>query len=180
MTHFSEHQRSKADDAGPTAASTPSHPPASDRRLALTRKQWVGLPLIAAVPILTLLGLFGERRGELHTTSASVAVDVVYPERFRYRQVEALDITVRNRTSHVIDTLHVWIDTAYVTRFSTVQIEPEPDIAYDVALTRLRPGEARLVVAELWGERYGRHQGRIVVSTRSDSAVAAISTFVFP
>jgi hypothetical protein len=150
------------------------------RRLALTRKQKLGLPLIVAIPVLTLLGVFGEHRAETHAASPSVVVDIQYPDRFRYRQVEWLDIAVRNRAGVEIDTVHVWLDTAYVTRFSSVRIEPAPTAAFRVDLVHVKPGESRLVRAELWGEQYGRHIGEIIISTRRDTASALITTFVFP
>jgi hypothetical protein len=140
----------------------------------------LGLPVIIAIPVLTLCGVFGEHRAEARAGSASIAVDIRYPDRFRYRQVESLDITVQNRASSEIDTIHVWIDTAYVTRFSSVRIDPAPTSAFSVDLVHVKPGESRLVRAELWGERYGRHRGRILVTTTHDTASADISTFVFP
>ena len=140
----------------------------------------VGLPLMAAVPLLCLLGFFGESGAR--TTAASSLLDVAirYPARFRYRQVQTLEVTVRNRSTRTIDTVHVSLDTAYITRFSSVSIDPIPQRAFVVDLVRLEPGESRLVDAELWGQDYGRHNGRIVVSANGDSAIATISTFVFP
>jgi hypothetical protein len=180
MTGYSEHRREQPSGAAVAKGDVPPSPPTVRRRLALTRKQKLGLPVIIAIPILTLLGVFGEHRGETHATSRSIGVEIRYPDRFRYRQVESLDIMVWNRTGSEIDTIQVWIDTAYVTRFSSVRIEPEPIGAFSIDLLHVKPGESRLVTAELWGERYGRHRGQIIVSTHRDTATAVISTFVFP
>jgi len=158
----------------------PAAPPPTTRRLALTRKQQLGLPLLALIPILTLFGFFGERSATVHASSAAIAMSVRYPERFRYRQVQPLEITVRNSSSHAIDTIEVSLDTAYITRFSSVRIMPDPDRAFVVQLIAVRPGESRLVAAELWGEQYGRHRGRIVVRTPNDSAAVIVQTLVFP
>ena len=158
----------------------PSAPPPTTRRLALTRKQQLGLPLLALIPILTLFGFFGERGATVHGSSAAIAMSVRYPERFRYRQVQPLEITVRNSSSHPIDTIEVSLDTAYITRFSSVRIVPDPDRAFVVRLIAVRPGESRLVAGELWGEQYGRHRGRIVVRTPNDSAAVIVQTLVFP
>ena len=65
-------------------------------------------------------------------------------------------------------------------RFSSVRIEPAPRIAFVVTLTDVRPGDSRLISAELWGEGYGRHYGRISATTRSDTAAATVRTVVFP
>lgn len=163
-----------------SGAVEPTHAPHTARRLSLTRKQWIGLPLLAAIPIATLFGVFGERQGEQHTASRAVAMSVRYPTRFRYRQVQSLQISVENISGRVIDTVKVMIDTAYVTRFSSVRIDPAPYAAYAVALTQVHPGESRLISAELWGEEYGWHKGRITAVARSDTAALTLRTFVFP
>lgn len=158
----------------------PTAPPHVRRRIALTRKQRIGIPLMTLVPLLALLGAFGERNATVASRSASLAMSVQYPARFRYRQTEPLEITVRNLSSRVIDTIAVALDTAYVTRFANVRITPEPRTAFTVELTAVKPGEQRLVAAELEGEHYGRHQGRIMALAHNDSAIVTVRTLVFP
>jgi hypothetical protein len=158
----------------------PTQPPHTRSRFAFTRKQRLGLPLLAAIPLLTLFGVFGERRETARAVSPSVEMSVHYPSRFRYRQVESLDVSVRNVSGRALDTVRVSLDTGYITRFSSVRIEPAPRVAFVVTLTDLAPAETRLVTAELWGERYGSHDGRIVATTHADSALAVIRTIVFP
>jgi hypothetical protein len=179
MTGFSEDQRLDT-PVGRLTTERPPLPPTIDRRFSLTKKQWVGLPFLAAIPILTLFGVFGERRAETGAQSSTLAVSVRYPERFRYRQIQALDITVKNLTRAEIDTVHVSLDTAYITRFSSVRIEPEPLGAFVVDLLHVKPQESRLVSAEVWGERYGRHHGRILVVANGDTVGVSLSTLVFP
>ena len=172
-----EGQRERGEESrsmGPVA------PPLTTRRIAFTRKQRIGIPLLTLMPLLALLGVFGERSTTIEAQSASLAVSVRYPTRFRYRQAEPLEVTVRNLSSSVIDTIDVVLDTAYMTRFSGVRITPQPRSAFTVALTAVRPGEQRLVAAEVAGEQYGRHHGRIVVSAPNDSIVVRVRTLVFP
>lgn len=161
-------------------APRPSDPPAVKRHVVLTVKQRLGLPLIAAVPLLALLGVFGEHSNTTSVRSTSLEVHAWYPARFRYRQIQALRIDVRNISRVTLDTVKVSVDTAYVSRFSSVRFDPAPAAAYIVPLTHLRPGEHGLVSAELWGEQYGRHRGRITVTAAGDSVAMSISTFVFP
>ena len=158
----------------------PARAPEVSRRLNFTRKQLIVMPLFAAIPILSLFGLFGERRAAVYAASRSVAMSIRYPRRFRYRQVQSLDIAIRNVSARVIDTIDVSLDTAYVSRFSSVRIEPAPRAAFTVAITDVQPGESRLISAELWGDRYGRHQGRIRAVVRGDTAAATVQTIVFP
>lgn len=154
--------------------------PAMRRRIALTRKQWIGLPVLAAVPVLALAGVFGERSTTTAARSTTIQIFVRYPERFRYRQVQSLEVSVRNVSTSPLDTVRVALDTSYVTRFAAVRIEPAPRTAFVVALTNLKPAETRLVAAELTGDQYGVHQGRVVVTSGVDSAAVALRTIVFP
>lgn len=158
----------------------PVHAPDFPRHLRFTRKQLFGLPVLVAVPVLTLFGVFGEQQGETRAASATIEMRIHYPTRFRYRQIQSLEIAVRNISSTVLDTIDVSLDTAYISRFSSVRIDPAPHTAYHVALTHVQPGESRLVAAELWGERYGWHRGHLTAGTRTDSASATVRTFVFP
>jgi hypothetical protein len=160
--------------------SKPAEPPRISQRISLTRKQWIGLPLIVGVPLLALLGVFGEHRRELRSASASISLVVRYPDRFRYRQLQSLDIVVRNSSTQTIDTLLVSLDTSYISRFSSVRIVPAPRSAFVIALAHVAPAESRLIAAELWGEQYGRHRGRIVASNGTDSVAVEVRTLVFP
>ena len=155
-------------------------PPEVPLRVSLTIRQWIGLPLIAAIPLLAILGLFGERAADVTAHSASLSVRVTYPVRFRYRQVQQLRVTVRNNSPATLDTVLVSFDTAYISRFSNVRFDPSPIAAFVVPIRRLAPGAVGDAFAEVYGEQYGRNRGRIVVTTRGDSVVIPVSTFVFP
>jgi hypothetical protein len=168
----------------PRSSPTPPPAPLISRRLAPTPKQWIGLPLLAAIPILTLFGVFGERRAIGRASSSAIEMTVNYPDRFRYRQVQPLDVSVRNVSGRAIDSVTVSLDTAYISRFSSVRIDPAPRVAYEVSLGHLAPGESRIVAAELWGQHYGAHRGRIIATvpgvTRADTLSVDIRTIVFP
>jgi hypothetical protein len=161
-------------------ATLPPEPPVVTPRLVLTRKQYFGIPLLAVIPALTLLGVFGEQREATRATSRSLEMRVVYPSRFRYRQIQSLDITLRNVSGRTLDTVTVSLDTAYIARFSSVRIDPEPKTAFVIAMTNVKPQEARLVHAELWGERYGSHRAEIIGAASADTVRQQIHTFVFP
>jgi hypothetical protein len=164
---------SGADDGPPPA-------PKTDARISLTTKQVLGLPLIAAVPLLAMLGVFGERATTTVVRSAAVDVAVTFPARFRYRQVQALRVSVRNTSARPFDTVFVSFDTAYIARFSSVRFDPAVTSAFVVPMSHLAAGASGLVSVELWGEQYGRHRGRVVVTANGDSVSVPISTFVFP
>ena len=132
------------------------------------------------VPILALLGLFGERTAIARARTASLDVAVSYPERFRYRQVQPLHLTVRNLSTQPLDTITVSFDTAYISRFSSVRFDPPTKRAYVIELTDVKPMESRFIAVEFWGQDYGVHRGAIVARAGTDSVVVRIRTFVFP
>ena len=133
-----------------------------------------------AIPIAALFGLFGERTALARAKSAGLDVVVSYPERFRYRQLQPLRLTVRNLSAQPIDTLTVSFDTTYISRFSSVRFDPPVKKTYAVELTDVKPMESRFVGVELWGQEYGMHPGIIVARAGADSAVVRFRTFVFP
>lgn len=152
------------------------------RRLELHRYQWVGLPLMLLIPVLALFGVFGETWGRADDVSADLALRVEYPTRYRYKQINALEVFVENVSGGPLDTVVVAFDPAYVLRFSTPTFIPAPEVPYEVELLDVQPGEVRLVVAELQGERYGRHRGAVEAYRpgSSDTARVAVSTIIFP
>lgn len=180
MSATSHHTPSLDDRSHESPGARPAEAPDLSRRIMLTRKQLIGLPLLLLVPLLSLFGVFGEHRTEIHVESGSLSVSVNYPDRFRYRQMQRLDIALRNTSTRPIDTLRVSLDTGYVSRFASVRIVPAPRSAFVVDLIGVVPGATRVVTAELWGEQYGVHRGRIVASAGADSAVLDVRTIVFP
>jgi len=162
--------------------SLPSPPPAPsiNSKIDLSWKQRVGFPILIAVPILALFGIFGEARTHTHASSRSIDMEVSYPSRFRYRQVQPLRVTVRNFSAVLADTIRVSFDTAYVSRFSSVRFDPAAKSAYTVDLTDVKPSESRLVSVELWGQDYGNHRGTVVARHNADSAIVHLTTLVFP
>ena len=158
----------------------PPVPPRVRRRTIFTRKQKLGLPLIMAVPILALFGVFGETQATTRGRSKSLEVTVSFPSRLHYRQSGALTVTLVNRSEGQLDGAAVEFDTAYISRFADVRSEPEFTAAYSVSLNHILPGEHRIVVAQLAGDRYGRQPGSVTVRTGMESVRVAFSTVVFP
>src|SRR5256714_11623976 len=97
----------------------PSIPP----KLQLSRKQWIGFPILLAIPIVALFGFLGEKAAFAHAKSASLDVGVSYPKRFHYRQLQSLHLSVQNISTQPLDTITVSFDTAYIARFSSVRFD---------------------------------------------------------
>src|SRR5206468_10420303 len=111
----------------------------------------------------------GEQQSSLHAASHALDMSIRYPRRFRYRQIQSLEVTVRNTSDQTIDTISVSLDTAYISRFSSVRIDPAPRSAFVVALTGVRPGESRFFSADLWAGRYERTKDGISRGDRANT-----------
>ena len=59
-------------------------------------------------------------------------------------------------------------------------ISPPPARGYEVDLLDVEPGGTRLVVAEIQGFRYWRHQARSSAAAGTDTARVDLETLVFP
>lgn len=154
--------------------------PTDAPRVRLTRKQWIGLPVIALVPLLALFGVFGERQKTIAIVSPALGITINYPERMRYRQSEILEISVVNRGQRVLDTVLVSVDTSYLSRFIDVRSNPPTTAEFVVPLLAVRPGESRLVSIALTGDRYWRHPATVSATAGPERTTAAFSTLVFP
>lgn len=155
--------------------------PEINRRIGVPRWRMVGLLLVPVVPLLAIAGVFGESWARAAADGPNVSVQVEYPSRFRYKMLNSVAVSIRNQSARAIDTITVRVDSSYALRFSTVVFTPAAERAYEVPLTDIAPGETRLVVIELQGERYGRHTGGLhIESTNGDTLAIPLSTLVFP
>jgi hypothetical protein len=152
------------------------------RRLKLHRFQWIALPFLFLVPVLALLGVFGETWSRTDDTSAELALRVEYATRYRYKQINTVETFVQNVSSRSLDTVVVAFDPEYVRRFSTLVFIPSPVEPFEIELLDVKPGEIRHVWAELQGERYGRHRGTVEAYRRGsqDTARVFLSTTIYP
>ena len=155
--------------------------PEIERRIRIPRWRAIGVLVILAVPAMALAGVFGESWDRAAATGPNVAVQVEFPTRYRYKMLNSINTSITNRSARPIDTITVRLDSSYALRFSTVVFTPAAERAYEVPLTDVAPGETRLVVIEIQGERYGRHRGRMhIQSTNGDTLAIPISTVIFP
>ena len=164
------------------ASNEPTQPPSVDRGLELNWAQWIGIPILAVIPVLAMAGVFGEHweSKDADGATARLRMQVEYPDRFRARLTKPITVSIENRSPATFDTVEVSFDTAFVDRFVGVSFIPEARDAYVVAVTDVHPGETRRVHLEFAADRVGRHAGRVVARAGGDSAVIALHTVVFP
>jgi hypothetical protein len=134
------------------------------------------------IPVLALLGVFGETWSRTEAASAALALRVEYPTRYRYKQINTVEVFAENVSRATLDTVVVAFDPAYVRRFSTVMFIPSPRVPFEVELLDVKPGEVRRVWAELQGEQYGRHRGRIEAYQQGsrDTVRVLVHTLIYP
>lgn len=161
--------------------SQPPEVPEIDRGLQLYPWQWIGMPLLILVPVLALLGIFGDREGTVRAEDAVLEVRVEYPERLRAGRPATARVLVRNRAARPLESVRVSLDSSYLAGFADLRILPLPQRAYEVDLGMIGPGESRLVRMEMIGEAYGRHSGEVAARAGEGRGVRAhLRTFVFP
>jgi len=163
----------------------PPQAPEIERRLLLYRYQWIAVPLLMLIPLLALLGVFGESIESANASDDTLQLEVRYPARTRYQLPGILEVTVTNSSDHAMEQVSIGIKTDYIEQFSEVTFTPSVssinDEVVEIELTDIPPGESRLVTVDLRGERYGKHDGTITAAVNgSDVLDVAISTIVFP
>lgn len=165
--------------------SGPPQPPTFDRNFQLHKTQLIGIPVMLLIPILALLGMFGETDHEQTIANPRLEMQVTYPTRLRYKMIDAVAISLTNTSAQTIPTLQIEIDRSYVEGFSEVTFTPAIDqitgTVYIMELTDLQPGDTRVVSFAIQAEKYGKHQGAITVTPESEEALRVlIETLTFP
>jgi hypothetical protein len=163
----------------------PSQPPEFKRKFHLYPYQYLTLPLLFLIPILALLGVFGESGDVKDAANTALAVRVEYTSRIRYQLAAPLTVYVTNQTTDVIDRITVRLDHTYIEGFSWASFTPDvttlTDDAYFVELEAVQPGETRAVAVDLQAERIGNYTGNVIVEARGIEPITVhLETFLFP
>lgn len=163
----------------------PAQPPEINRKITFYPVQLIVMCLIGALPVLALLGVFGERDATVSGQNTAFHLEVEYPRLFRYKTDESLRIMVQNRTEQTQEDVTVRVSTDYIAHFSNVVFTPDTDQitpeAYEVELGALEAGEARIITVDLVGKDAGQHAGTVSVrAAAGDVLPVAVTTLVFP
>jgi hypothetical protein len=162
-------------------AADPPRPPELPRLVRFYWYQWVGAAVSVLIVGLALLGVFGERVAETRVAGGALELRVEYPSRFRYQQVNTIQVWVTNQGGEPLDTVTVSFSRPYLLQFSNLTILPSPERPFDVPLTNLEPGATRLVRAEIQADHYGKHAGWIAATAgKVDTVRVELSTIVYP
>jgi hypothetical protein len=165
--------------------SQPPQPPSVTRKFQFHLIQLIGMPLIILVPVLAMLGVFGETLDSVMVSNPQLEMHVEYPARFRYKMIDSVRVSLLNISTRLIPTVRVEFDQAYVEEFSTVTFTPSvkhiTDSVYMVEITDLEPGETRVISVTIQAEKNGRHEGTITATPENSAGLqVSIVTVTFP
>jgi hypothetical protein len=159
----------------------PPQPPGQRARLRLSAAQYVGVPLMALVPVLALAGVFGERRELRQDVHGGLLLSARVPTRFRYRQRMTLEVSVTNRGSDSLGDVRVRLDSTYLDRFSSVALSPHASPDGVVRFGALGPQQTDRLTVTLEGERAGALRGvAVATDAAGDTARVTLASTVFP
>lgn len=143
--------------------------------------QWIGVPVLLLIVVLAVFDVFGETRKTVSGGGdGALAVEAVYPGRFRYKLIDRFWIRVENRSDRTLDTVRVAFEPDYLRSFSNVTATPAFEEVYTVPLVDVGPGEARIVEVGVQAERAGMHRGWLAASSDAGAVRLELATFVFP
>lgn len=157
--------------------------PPLKRKFRLWPHQWIGLPILFAIPILAITGVLGEssEKIEVSTELKNVEISGEYPKRLHYGKSEKIELTLSNNSSSILDEVELHFEGDYLKHFSDVSFTPSVEEGYKLKIKNIKPGESRHVAVSVRGESYGSHSGKIdaVVGDRKIASID-LNSFVFP
>ena len=162
----------------------PPEPPTIGRGLKPYASQVVGVSLLLLIVALALLGVFGETHAQATAEGAPLRLEVTYPERFRYKTIDTIDVTVTNTGGETLPAVTVRFDRAYIDAFSTTTFTPSltrvTSDAYEVDLSDLRPGDTQPVTVQVQAEAYWAHTGFVEAESPDQDVRVDVDSFAFP
>jgi hypothetical protein len=163
----------------------PPQPPDFNRRFQLYPYQYIAIPLLFVIPILALLGAFGQAITSAEAANTSLAVHVKYESRMHYQLFVPIVITVTNQTDETLSDVRVYISRDYLDGFSQITLMPAAetitDTAYVIELQTLEPNETQTVTGDIRAHTTGRYMGSIrVEATNAETVSVSLESIVFP
>lgn len=177
-----------------TAPSPSARPPRTYPRLVrLGTLEWVGIPLLATLPLLSCVGALGP--GDAHQSTqvslppGTLELAVEYPARLRHSTKGELLATVRNTGDGAVQGLVLGLDAAYLRELVPTDEGPAPvglrrqAQRVELPLPPLRPGESATLRLRVLAESWGRVSGGVELG-RADGGPALarldLRTLVLP
>ena len=166
------------------AVPQPPQPPKFERKLHFYPFQLIGIPILFVIPILALLGVFGETSTTIQQAENGLELEVHYSNRVLFQGLDGTEIHVENTSNQTISNLTIQIEKSFLDNYSDLSFTPEVDEiteqAYVIELLDVQPGETRIVAYDSRGKIVGSHQGRITASTATSSVAVSLDVWIIP
>ena len=165
----------------------PPHPP-YPREVRLGALEWIGIPLLALLPLLALVGALGPSsdRLALPVPEAGLRLELSYPTRLRHKGDGEMQLLVHNTGPTAQDGLTLNLDQRYLQAFGRVQPLPAPQqlsaTALRIALPALPAGDSARVRLMFEADRWGRQPGWLALDRADGTTLARLDfhTLVLP
>jgi hypothetical protein len=141
------------------------------------------VPLIAIVPLLALVGVFGEARTTATTVAQDVVLEVEHAERVRHSMPAPLTVTVHNRGTTTLEDVVVRVERRYLDAFTEVSFTPSAaSVAEDyvIELGDIGAGDERRVAIDGRARSYWAHDGAVDVDAAGAGLSVRVGTLVLP
>lgn len=158
----------------------PPEPPHLRRRFKLWRHQIITIPLLLAIPVLGLAGVFDEDRDRRSAADGGLEMTVEAPARIRTTGPTTADIELRNVGAEPLSRVEVEFDESWVDGFDDARFVPEPEEPFVVPVGDIAPGETRRVSLELKAGDHGVHTGTVTARAAGAEASLRLRTWVLP
>lgn len=162
-------------------------PPKFTRRVELKRGQFAAFLLMATIPLLAVLRVFGDRDQTVEAAAGELTMNVQAPKLARYGNPVQVRLKVASdgATSAGERRLRIELAESYLERFSDVSPRPEFQGSTDgneTLTSNLAGGKHELeVTIDLTPEKYGWAEGKARAVLDTGGSVELVwSTFVFP
>lgn len=167
------------------ARQEPPQAPDIPRQWKFYSYQYIAIPLLLLIPVLALLGVFGETSATVEVANEGLVVRVHYPDRSHYEAYNYIEVTVRNDSSGALAGVAVEFDRELLIHFSQLSFNPTlseiTETAYRVELGDIEAGGERVVTLDYQPDLNGAHDSWVRLTADGIVPVQAdISMFVFP
>lgn len=153
--------------------------------MRIGRLQWIGVPLLALIPLAALFGAFGQRTDSARADGDGVTLELRYPSLLRYKTALPFEATVHNGGAQPLSQVALRIDDAWLSHFTRLDLMPPPEQLTErhaeFVIDELPAGARRKVVGVFEAHDPGRHTGQASVAIGGRVvATAELSTVVLP
>ncbi len=167
--------------------SEPPEPPPYRRRTRLGAMEYLGIPVLALLPLLSLSQALGPSEARQDARALGpLSMTLTHPARLRQKGSGLLEVVVSNTGSLPARELSIALDAAYLSHFSRVDSTPAAvsigSGRWQVPLPPMGPGESQALRVQLEADDWGRLPGGVELVAPGQAVLARLdfSTLVLP